>query len=97
MHLLTTPLIYRLLAFNATPQKTKLIGAVLLALFTIVMVTHIVMDEFLLHATTFGLGVCVIASRVLKLIPTQVPDLVVRKKVRDISLLGCGKLICPLS
>lgn len=31
--------------------------------FTTVMVIHMVMDEFLLHAVTFGIGVYVIATR----------------------------------
>lgn len=88
MHLLTTPLIYRLLTFKADPQRTRLIGLVLSVLFTIVMVTHMVMDEFLLHASTFGLGVYLIGHYVLKIIPSQVPDPRIRKTVRDITLLG---------
>ena len=94
MHLLTTPLMYRLLTFKASPQKTKWIGIILGSLFTIVMVTHMVMDEFLLHATTFGLGVYIIATRNLKLIPQQVPDPEVRRAVRNVALLGGGKLFC---
>lgn len=94
MHLLTTPLMYRLLTFKASPQKTKWIGIILGSLFTIVMVTHMVMDEFLLHATTFGLGVYIIATRNLKLIPQQVPDPEVRRAVRNVALLGGGKLSC---
>ncbi|CVL04794.1 hypothetical protein FPRO06_04612 [Fusarium proliferatum] len=90
MHLLTTPLIYRLLSFKASPQKTRLIGIVLSTLFTIVMVTHMVMDEFLLHATTFGLGIYVIATRVLKVIPQQVKDPVIRKKFQNMAILGLG-------
>ncbi|KAJ9157316.1 Alkaline phytoceramidase [Pleurostoma richardsiae] len=89
MHLLTTPLIYRLLTFKATAQRTRLVGLVLLVLFTTVMVTHMVMDEFLLHASTFGLGIYIIASRVLKIIPTQISDPRIRKTVRDITILGC--------
>lgn len=88
MHLLTTPLIYRLLTFKADQQRTKLVGLVLSILFTIVMVTHMVMDEFLLHASTFGLGVYLISSRLLKIIPSQVPDLRVRQTVRNITWLG---------
>lgn len=91
MHLLTTPLIYRLLTFKTDPQRTKLIGLGLSALFTIVMVTHMVMDEFLLHATTFGLGVYIIASRGLKIIPEQVPDPNYRKALRNTAILGCCK------
>ncbi|KAL2679264.1 hypothetical protein Neosp_010031 [[Neocosmospora] mangrovei] len=79
---------YRLLTFKASPQKTKWIGIILGSLFTIVMVTHMVMDEFLLHATTFGLGVYIIATRNLKLIPQQVPDPEVRRAVRNVALLG---------
>lgn len=90
MHLLTTPLIYRLLSFKASPQKTRIIGIVLSTLFTIVMVTHMVMDEFLLHATTFGFGIYVIATRVLKVIPQQVKDPVIRKKFQNMAILGLG-------
>jgi dihydroceramidase len=90
MHLLTTPLVYRLLSFKASPQKTRIIGAVLSILFTIVMVTHMVMDEFLLHATTFGLSIYVIATRVLKIIPQQVKDPVIRKKLQNMAILGLG-------
>ncbi|KAF5021131.1 hypothetical protein F66182_6831 [Fusarium sp. NRRL 66182] len=88
MHLLTTPLIYRLLSFKASPQRTRLVGLVLSILFTIVMVTHMVMDEFLLHATTFGLGVYVIATRVLRVIPEQVSDPIIRKRLRSIAILA---------
>lgn len=90
MHLLTTPLIYRLLSFKASPQKTRIVGTVLSILFTIVMVTHMVMDEFLLHATTFGLGIYVIATRVLKIIPQQVKDPIIRKKFQNMAILGLG-------
>lgn len=92
MHLLTTPLVYRLTTFKATPQRTKLIGWVLAVLFTTVMVTHMVMDEFLLHATTFGLAVYIIATRVLRLIPDQVPDPRIRKTLKRIALFGVGML-----
>ncbi|KAJ5689570.1 alkaline phytoceramidase, partial [Penicillium macrosclerotiorum] len=90
MHLLTTPLLYRILTFQATPQRTKLIGAILSLLFTIVMVVHMVMDEFLLHATTFGLAVYLIATRTMKIIPQQVPDPRTRKNLRYISSFGCA-------
>ncbi|EWY95174.1 hypothetical protein FOYG_04291 [Fusarium oxysporum NRRL 32931] len=90
MHLLTTPLIYRLLSFKASPQKTRIVGTVLSILFTIVMVTHMVMDEFVLHATTFGLGIYVIATRVLKIIPQQVKDPIIRKKFQNMAILGLG-------
>jgi len=54
------------------------------------MVTHMVMDEFLLHATTFGLGIYVIATRVLKIIPQQVKDPIIRKKFQNMAILGLG-------
>jgi dihydroceramidase len=91
MHLLTTPIVYRLLTFKASPQRTKLVGTILLILFTTVMVTHMVMDEFLLHATTFGLSIYVIATRALKIISQQVPDPAIKKTLRNISILGMGK------
>lgn len=91
MHLLTTPLLYRILSFKASPQRTRLIGIILTILFTIVMVVHMVMDEFLLHASSFGLAVYLIATRTFKIIPGQVPDLKVRKTLRQISLFGCCK------
>ncbi|CAI7630110.1 unnamed protein product [Penicillium glandicola] len=53
------------------------------------MVTHMVMDEFLLHATTFGLAVYLIATRMLKIIPTQVPDPTIRRTLRNLTLFGC--------
>lgn len=93
MHLLTTPLIYRLLTFQSSPLRTKVVGAVLLVLFTTVMVTHMVMDEFLLHATSFGLGIYVIASRVLRLIPKRVEDPKTQKTLRTLARLGLGESI----
>lgn len=92
MHLLTTPIVYRLLTFKASPQRTKLVGTILLIIFTTVMVTHMVMDEFLLHATAFGLSIYVIATHSLKIISQQVPDPVIRKTLRNISILGMSKL-----
>ncbi|KAJ3547833.1 hypothetical protein NM208_g1314 [Fusarium decemcellulare] len=89
MHLLTTPLLYRLLTFKASPWHTKLTGVVLLSLFTIVMVTHIVMDEFILHAITFASGVLFIAHRTLNIISNHVPDPHIRRSLRNISILGC--------
>ncbi|KAJ5580072.1 uncharacterized protein N7459_006057 [Penicillium hispanicum] len=89
MHLLTTPLLYRILTFQASPQRTRLVGIVLLTLFTIVMVVHMVMDEFLLHAVSFGLAVYLIATRTLNIIPQQVPDPAVRKPLRNIAFFGC--------
>ncbi|CAM1502366.1 Fc.00g043500.m01.CDS01 [Cosmosporella sp. VM-42] len=54
------------------------------------MVTHMVMDEFLLHASAFGLGIYVIVTRMLSIIPQQVPDPFIRKTVRNIAVLGCS-------
>lgn len=93
MHLLTTPIVYRLLTFKASPQRTKLVGTILFILFTTVMVTHMVMDEFLLHATTFGLSIYVIATRSLKIISQQVPDPAIKRTLRNISILGMSKLM----
>lgn len=91
MHLLTTPLVYRLLTFKASPRYTKLVGGFLAILFTVVIVTHMIMDEFLLHAVTFGLAIYIIASGVLRIIPQQVPDPVIKKKLRNIAIFGCCK------
>jgi dihydroceramidase len=96
MHLLTTPLIYRLLTFKASPQHTQLIAILLSTLFTVVMVTHMVMDEFLLHASSFGLGVYVIVHRITNLIPEQVPDPKVRRNIHNIANIGLGKLLSTL-
>lgn len=89
MHLLTTPLLYRILSFKATPQRARLIGIILSILFTIVMVTHMVMDEFLLHATSFGLAVYLIGSRTPKIIEGYVADLKLKKSLRYLSFFGC--------
>ncbi|CEJ57595.1 hypothetical protein PMG11_06283 [Penicillium brasilianum] len=88
MHLLTTPLLYRILTFKASPERTRLVGIVLSVLFTIVMVVHMAMDEFLLHASSFGLAVYMIATRTSKIISQQVPDPYFRKKLRNISFVG---------
>ncbi|KAJ5165950.1 hypothetical protein N7492_006246 [Penicillium capsulatum] len=88
MHLLTTPLLYRILTFKASPQRTKIIGIALLASFTVVMVVHMVMDEFLLHAVSFGLGVYMIAARTLKIVAQQVPEPNLQKKIRHIAIFG---------
>jgi dihydroceramidase len=65
------------------------VGIFLSLEFTVVMVVHMVMDEFLLHAVTFGLGVYLIATRTLKIIPRQIPNLYTRKNVQHIALFGC--------
>lgn len=88
MHLLTTPLLFRLLTFQASPQKTRLIGGVLLTLFTIVMVVHMVMDEFIVHATSFGLAVLTLVIRTTQIIPQQITDPILRKKLRTITTFG---------
>ncbi|KAJ5671717.1 hypothetical protein N7507_000844 [Penicillium longicatenatum] len=89
MHLLTTPLLYRILTFQASPQRTKITGAILLSMFTIVMVVHMVMDEFVVHAASFGLAVWLIARYTIKMIPEQIPDLFLRKKIQRFSFFGC--------
>lgn len=90
MHLLITPLIYRLLAFKASPRYTKLLGVVLCTLFTTVMVTHMVLDEFLLHASTFGLGVYIIQMRISKIIG-QVSSPAVNRVLPQVARLGLRK------
>jgi dihydroceramidase len=52
------------------------------------MVIHIVMDEFILHAVSFGIAVYLIATETLKIIAQQVPDLLIRKKIRNIAFFG---------
>ncbi|KAM3429256.1 hypothetical protein MY4824_008343 [Beauveria thailandica] len=89
MHLLTTPLLYRLLTFQSSPRRTKFVGVLLGILFTTVMVTHMLMDEFLLHATTFGFGVYLIATRILNIISQQAPDGCIRHNLRNIAIFGC--------
>jgi dihydroceramidase len=90
MHLLLTPLLYRLLTYKADQQRIRLIGIVLSIIFTTVMVIHMVMDEFLLHATSFGLGVYLLATRALGII-RQIPQPKVRESLRSIALFGVGK------
>ena len=90
MHLLTTPLLYRILTFQSTPQYTKLIGIILSILFIIVMVVHMVMDEFLLHAVSFGSAVLLITIRTLKIIPTEITDERARGTVKRVALFGVG-------
>ena len=88
MHLLTTPLLYRILTFKASPEKTRLVGIVLSVLFVTVMFFHMVLNEFLLHAITFGIAVLTIAVRTSKLLGQQVPDPYMRKKLRNVSIFG---------
>lgn len=94
MHLLTTPLIYRLLTFKASAQRTTIVGVILSILFTIVMVTHMVMDEFILHAVSFGTGVYIIGNRTLRLIPQVAPNKYVEKRLRNVAVFGCGRRTC---
>ncbi|EQK99827.1 arylsulfatase [Ophiocordyceps sinensis CO18] len=57
------------------------------------MLTHIIMDEFLLHASTFALAVYLIVSRVLRLISQHVPDALARKRLRRITFFGFSNFI----
>ncbi|KAE8354427.1 alkaline phytoceramidase [Aspergillus coremiiformis] len=93
MHLLTTPLVYRILSFQTSPQHSRTVGIILALLFTVVMVVHMVMDEFLLHATTFGMAVYLIATRTLKIIPREIPDPATRKRIQTVALFGCASFI----
>ena len=93
MHLLTTPLLYRLLSFNASSQGKLILGLVLSGLFTIVIATHMMLDEFLLHATSFGLAVLLIALNIMKLIPQQVPDPRIRQRLRVTARFGLCELL----
>ncbi len=96
MHLLTTPLLYRILTFQKDPQHTKLVGGILLALFTIVMVVHMVMDEFLLHAVSFGTAALLITIRTMKTIPRQIPNPSIRGNMRRIARFGLCTFPTPL-
>ncbi|KAH8650992.1 ceramidase [Xylariales sp. PMI_506] len=87
MHLLTTPVLYRVLTFKSDPQYCRMVGVILGILFTITMVVHMVLDEFLLHATTFGLAVYLITTRTLKLIK-GIPEPAIRRNFRKTAILG---------
>ncbi|PWY80788.1 hypothetical protein BO94DRAFT_587532 [Aspergillus sclerotioniger CBS 115572] len=93
MHLLTTPLLYRILTFQSTPQRKKTTGVVLFTLFTIVMVVHMLMDEFVLHAVSFGSAVLVITVKTLRIIRVEIKDERVRGKVGRVALFGVGSFI----
>jgi dihydroceramidase len=95
MHLLVTPLLYRIFTIQTSPQNTKLIGILFLTEFTVVMVVHMVMNEFLLHAVAFGLGVLLIATQTIKLVSQRVPDPFTRKKFRNIGLFGVCTFLLP--
>ncbi|KOS21759.1 Alkaline ceramidase [Escovopsis weberi] len=88
MHLLTTPLLHRILTFDASPRTTRLAGLFFLAIFTATMVAHMVLDEFLIHAVTFGVGVYLIATRALVVIRNQVADPEIRKNLQSLALFG---------
>lgn len=95
MHLLTTPLLYRLITFQKSEQYTRIMGIILSIMFTVVMVVHMVLDEFLLHAVTFGSSVLLIVIFTIRLIPRQIPDAVIRKHVRNVTRFGiCRSLSC---
>ncbi|KAL4883222.1 ceramidase [Aspergillus karnatakaensis] len=91
MHLLTTPLLYRILTFQQSEQYTKRVGIVLFTLFTIVMVVHMVMDEFILHAVAFGTAVLLITTKTTSTIPKQIPDPEIRSLISKVSRFG---LVC---
>ncbi|KAL4928771.1 ceramidase [Aspergillus undulatus] len=88
MHLLTTPLLYRIITFQKDSTYKKRAGIILSSLFMIVMVVHMVMDEFLLHASSFGTAVLLITTRTMRTIPQQIPNLAIRGNVRRISRFG---------
>ncbi|KAL4761350.1 ceramidase [Aspergillus foveolatus] len=94
MHLLTTPLLYRILTFQKTESYTHGVGFILSILFTIVMVIHMVMDEFLLHAVSFGAAVLLITIKTIKTIPQQIHDSDIRLNIKIVSRFG---LICFVS
>ncbi|PYH43079.1 ceramidase [Aspergillus saccharolyticus JOP 1030-1] len=88
MHLLTTPLVYRILTFQVSPRWRRWIGIALCIEFTTVMVVHMVMDEFLLHAVTFGAGALLIARRTMQAISHKIPDPLIKQKTRNIGRFG---------
>ncbi|KAJ0295251.1 hypothetical protein COL922a_014092, partial [Colletotrichum nupharicola] len=90
MHLLTTPLLYRILTFQTSAQYTRLVGGILGVIFTVVMVVHMVMDEFLPHAVSFGLAVLLITTRTMKAIPQQIPNMGIRLKSATYSATPSG-------
>ncbi|KAL5003078.1 ceramidase [Aspergillus recurvatus] len=94
MHLLTTPLLYRILTFQKDAAYTRRVGIILSILFTIVMVTHMVMDEFLLHAISFGAAVLLITIKTIRTIPQQIHDPAIRINIKIVSRVG---LFCFLS
>ncbi|RAL16178.1 ceramidase [Aspergillus homomorphus CBS 101889] len=88
MHMLTTPLVYRVLTFQVSPQWRRVIGIALSVEFATVMIVHMAMDEFLLHAVTFGAGALLIARRTMQIISRQIPDPLIKKKTRNIGRFG---------
>ena len=91
MHLLTTPLLYRILSFKASPQTANLLAVGLSVMFATVMVVHMVMDEFLLHAVTFGLQVALIVYYTTKMIPESVPEPVAQWRLKVVARFGVGQ------
>ncbi|KAH8894143.1 alkaline phytoceramidase [Thozetella sp. PMI_491] len=92
MHLLLTPLLYRLLTHKADQQRIRLVGIVLSIIFTTVMVIHMALDEFLLHATSFGLGIYLLTTRTLSII-RQIPQPRVKGSLRSIALFGVANFV----
>ncbi|EFW99283.1 alkaline ceramidase family protein [Grosmannia clavigera kw1407] len=90
MHLLTTPLLYRVMTYKTDAAYTRRVGIILSALFAIVITTHMVMDEFLLHATSFGLAVYLLAAGSLKIISKGTDESVkgIRRKLVMFGLLN---------
>ncbi|RDW78842.1 ceramidase [Aspergillus mulundensis] len=88
MHLLTTPLLYRILTFQKNAQYTRTIGTTLSIAFAIVMLVHMVMDEFLLHAVSFGTAVLLITIKTIQTIPRQIHDPAIRFNIKIVSRFG---------
>ncbi|KAL4909516.1 hypothetical protein BDW74DRAFT_187591 [Aspergillus multicolor] len=88
MHLLTTPLLYRILTFQRSAEYTRTVGTILSIAFAIVMVVHMVMDEFLLHAVSFGAAVLLITINTIKTIPRQIHDPAIRFNIKIVSRFG---------
>lgn len=87
MHLLT-PLLHRLLTLGASPRRARLVGAALLGLLASVMVAHMALDEFVLHACAFGLAVSLIVARLPALVARRVPDPRARRTLGAMTVLG---------
>jgi dihydroceramidase len=90
MHLLITPLLYRILTFKASLQRTYVVGTILSIVFTVVMVVHMVADEFLLHATSFGTEVYLVANRSMAIIRKSLHTHT-KEPLRSLAIFGCGE------